>query len=268
MGYYIQQCEKMDDLISYCGVSIEKVPLLGPLLSYESGRLTQQGCLNHDKVISDRVVCEEHLSSLGSVAEGYKRIVDTRPHIQIKNTLLYSDIYSSIAGEVVNNFSYPIESPQILATVFDRMGNAVETKHGYPNDEYLKPGQSSGFWLNLDNPVSQGGKYTITSIFDKSEKIKPEILKLNVTGTSMTPVQLSGSVTNLGNQSVKDVQLSGTFYDRNHTVVDVATSSISELFPEETLPFTLSPTNNIPPGNEISSYRVTAQSPGFFMIPP
>ena len=73
--------------------------------------------------------------------DGYKRVLNTYPHIQIPHFIPYQDVlYSSIIGEVVNNYSHPIESPQILASFYDSHGDIVETKHEYAQDNYLKPG--------------------------------------------------------------------------------------------------------------------------------
>ncbi len=128
------------------------------LLNYQVNRRTQQGYLNHDKTISEDVICEEFVSTLGSIADGYNWILKTHPHLQTPSSIYTNLVYSDIIGEVVNNFSFPVESVQVLVTTFDNRGNVIETKRDYAQDSYLKPGQLSGFSVNLDKNLSQHSK--------------------------------------------------------------------------------------------------------------
>ena len=235
------------------------------MFNYEINRRIQQGCLSHDKTISEVVICEEYVNTFGSIADGYDRILKERPHLQTHTNLLSSEII----GEVANNFTFSVESVQVLVTIFDSRGNVIETKHGFPQDSYLKPGQISGFSVYLGNSLSPSANYVLTSIFKKSNLEKPVVLKLNVTSTSLNPVRIMGTVTNLGNKSTENVEASGIFYDGNHTVIDVATGSANNrttLMPGENASFIL-PYTNWENWDKIKSYTLSVQSPDYFMAP-
>jgi hypothetical protein len=152
MSYFSEQCNKLDNLLSYCNLPGSLDTVFLPLVTYyEFARAVQQGCLRHQQISQD-LICEEYINTFGSVADGYKRVLNTYPHIQIPHSTPYQDVsFSSIIGEVVNNYSHPIESPQILATFYDSHGDVVETKHKYAQDNYLKPGQPSGFIMSSNS---------------------------------------------------------------------------------------------------------------------
>ena len=143
-------------------------------------------------------------------------------HIHISRSLTsipyQMSYYSSIIGEVVNNYSHPIESPQILATFYDSHGDIVETEHEYAQDNYLKPGQPSGFIMSL---IPSNTKFVLTTIFKNSSINKLPYLNLNVTTTNMNPVQVLGTVTNMGTNLTSNVEVTGIFYDKDHNVIDI-----------------------------------------------
>ncbi|MDQ5868746.1 MAG: FxLYD domain-containing protein [Thermoproteota archaeon] len=173
----------------------------------------------------------------------------------------------------MNNYSFPVDSIQILVTTFDEEGKVIETKRVNPQDTYLRPGQQSGFSVSLDNFMSKNSTYAMTSIFKKSSIDKPALLKLNVTTISMNPVYIRGTVTNLGNQSTDDVEVSGIFYDANHTVIDVAkgnayVNNSTALLPNEKAAFIVQPDVNFRERDKISSYTASVQSPEYAMAPP
>ena len=69
MDYYIQQCDRLDNLITYCGISDEN-SRINQMLIYQAARIIQQGCLSNVKTISENVICEEHVATLGTIADG------------------------------------------------------------------------------------------------------------------------------------------------------------------------------------------------------
>ena len=174
----------------------------------------------------------------------------------------------------MNNYSFPVDSIQILVTTFDEEGKVMETKRVNAQDTYLRPSQPSGFSVSLESIMSNNSNYTMTSIFKKSNIDKPPLLKLNVTTVSMNPVYIRGIVTNLGNQSTDDVEVSGIFYDANHTVIGVAKGNVNNLnnstalLPNEKGVFIVQPDVNFRERNKISSYTASVQSPDYAMAPP
>ena len=89
--------------------------------------------------------------------------------------ILYSALNNdTIIGEVLNNFSYPIELVRITATVYDKNGVITATGDKYVNDYVLKPGVRSGFDIYLDEPLPGSSKYILTTSFQKSDDVKPE----------------------------------------------------------------------------------------------
>ena len=62
-------------------------------------------------------------------------------HPLVPPKILYSALNNdTIVGEVLNNFSYPIELVRITATVYDKNGVITATGDKYANDYVLKPG--------------------------------------------------------------------------------------------------------------------------------
>jgi hypothetical protein len=95
--------------------------------------------------------------------------------------ILYSALNNdTIVGEVLNNFSYPIELVRITAIVYDKNGIITATGDKYVNDYLLKAGSRSGFSIFLDEPLPGSSKYILTASFDKSDDIKPEALLLSI----------------------------------------------------------------------------------------
>jgi len=102
---------------------------------------------------------------------------DDEPNPDILYSALNSD---TIVGEVLNNFTYPIESVRITASVYDKNRLLAATGETYTSDYQLKPGSRSGFDIYLDEKLPSNSKYTLTSTFEESEDDKPEALQLSV----------------------------------------------------------------------------------------
>src|SRR6059036_1560887 len=106
----------------------------------------------------------------GTVAE------DTEPKPDILYSALKSD---TIVGEVLNNFTYPIEAVRITASVYDKNGVIAATGDSYTSEYWIKPGSRSGFDIYLDEKLPNNSKYTLTISLEKSENDKPEALQLS-----------------------------------------------------------------------------------------
>lgn len=72
---------------------------------------------------------------------------DAEPKLDILHSALHSN---SIVGEVLNNYTYPIEAVRITASVYDKNGVIVATGDSYTSEYWIKPGSSSGFDIHLD----------------------------------------------------------------------------------------------------------------------
>jgi len=162
-----------------------------------------------------------------------------------KPDILYSALHSdTIVGEVLNNFTYPIESVLITASVYDTNGVIAATGDTYSSDYQLKPGMKSGFDIYLDEKLPSNSKYTLTTRFEKSEKDKPDALQLSVGRNSKDSksFKVVGEVLNQGQDDANSVKVSGIFYDKNHKVLDAdyTYSNPNIISPNKKAPFELS----------------------------
>ena len=144
---------------------------------------------------------------------------DAEPSPDILYSALNKD---TIVGEMLNNFSYPIELVRITVTVYDKNGVIVATGDKYVNDYLIKPGSRSGFDIFLDETLPSKSKYTLTTSFEKSENDKPETLQLSVgkNSKSTNTFRVLGEVMNQGKNDANAVKVSAIFYDEKHKVVD------------------------------------------------
>jgi hypothetical protein len=144
---------------------------------------------------------------------------DVQPSLDILYSVLKKD---TIVGEVLNNYSYPIELVRVTATVYDRGGVIVATGDKYVNDYLLQPGSKSGFDIFLDETLPDKSKYILTSSFEKSDDVKTEALQLSVGKNSKNSnsFRVIGEVLNQGNKDANAVKVSAIFYDKKHNVVD------------------------------------------------
>ena len=136
--------------------------------------------------------------------------------------LYYALNKDTIVGEMLNNFSYPIELVRITVTVYEKNGVIVATGDKYVNDYLIKPGSRSGFDIFLDETLPSKSKYTLTTSFEKSENDKPEALQLSVgkNSKSTNTFRVLGEVMNQGKNDANAVKVSAIFYDEKHKVVD------------------------------------------------
>jgi hypothetical protein len=171
-------------------------------------------------------------------------------------------------GEVLNNFTYPIELVRITASVYDKNGVIAATGDYYANDYQIKPASRSGFHIFLDEKLPSNSKYTLTVSFEKSEDDKPAALLLSVDTNSEGPrsFKVLGEVINQGQDDANSVKVSGIFYDKDHKVVDVDYTYTKPdiISPNKKAPFELSfYTDN---SKKIKSVAINAQSDEYSLI--
>ena len=166
---------------------------------------------------------------------------DAQPRPNILYSALNKD---TILGEVVNNFSYPIELVRITATVYDKNDVIVATGDKYVNDYLIKPGSRSGFDIFLDETLPSIKKYTLTTSFEKSEDDKPEALQLSVGKNfkGSNSFKVLGEVMNQGENAANSVKVSTIFYDNDHKVVntDYVFTNPDIISPNKKAPFEFS----------------------------
>ena len=190
---------------------------------------------------------------------------DAEPRPDILYSALHSD---TIVGEVLNNFTYPIELVHITASVYDKNGVIVATGEYNANDYQIKPGMRSGFHIFLDEKLPGNSKYTLTTSFEKSEDDKPAALLLSVDTNSKGPgsYKVLGEVINQGPDVANSAKVSGIFYDKDHKVVDVDYTYTNPdiISPNKKAPFELSfYTDN---SKKIKSVAINAQSDEYSLI--
>jgi len=186
-----------------------------------------------------------------------------------KPDILYSALRSdTIVGEMLNNFTYPIEAVRITASVYDKNGVIAATGDSYTSEYWIKPGSRSGFDIYLDEKLPSNSKYTLTISLEKSENDKPEALQLSVGKNSKgsNNFKLLGEVINQGQDSANSVKVSGIFYDKNHKVMDAdyTYTNPDKIGPNKKAPFELSFYTNNP--EKIKSIAINAQSNEYSLI--
>jgi hypothetical protein len=190
---------------------------------------------------------------------------DAEPRPDILYSTLKSD---TIVGEVRNNFSYPIESVLITASVYDKNGVIAATGDTYTSDYQIKPGMKSGFDINLEKQLPGNSKYTLTTRLEKSKADKPEALQLSVGKNSKDSksFRVIGEVLNQGEDTANSVRVSGIFYDKDHKVLDVdyTYTNPGVISPNKKAPFELSfYTNNV---DKIKTIAINAQSDEYSLV--
>ena len=235
--------------ISYCSLAA----VLGLISSFMSINSTYAQI----EIPTDKNITSPNFN--GTVGE------DTEPKPDILYSALKSD---TIVGEVLNNFTYPIELVHMTASVYDKNGVIIATGEYNANDYQIKPGMRSGFHIFLDEKLPSNSKYTLTTSFEKSEDDKPAALLLSVDTNSKGPgsYKVLGEVINQGPDVANSVKVSGIFYDNDHKVVDIEYTYTKPdiISPNKKAPFELSfYTDN---SKKIKSVAINAQSDEYSLI--
>jgi hypothetical protein len=169
------------------------------------------------------------------------KIEDAQPRPNIIYSALNKD---TIVGEVLNNFSYPIELVRITATVYDKNDVIIATGDKYVNDYLIKAGNRSGFDIFLDETLPSNSRYTLITSFEKSEGDKPEALQLSVGKNSKgsNSFRVLGEVLNQGENAANSVKVSAIFYDNENKVIntDYVFTNPDIISPNKKAPFEFS----------------------------
>jgi hypothetical protein len=143
----------------------------------------------------------------------------------------------------------------------------VATGQTYANEYNIKPGDRSGFDIFLDKKLPNNSKYTLTSIFKKSEE-KPEalLLSVNTIAKGSGIFRVLGEITNQGQDDANSVKVSGIFYDKDHKVLhaNYTYTNPDIISPNKKSPFDLSFYTDNP--ENIKSMALNAQSDEYSLI--
>lgn len=186
-----------------------------------------------------------------------------------KSSLIISSFSSSIVGEILNNFSFPIGSIQVIASVYDNSDNLIATGDTYTDLDELRPGEKTGFSIFFfGEKLPKKSKYTLSTEYDEIGDSKPAMLKLKLGKFSKKDFSSSlvGEVTNLDTDDSTDrVKVSAIFYDKNKNIVatETAYTKIDVLEPGKKSPFEITLFSE--EGKKVKSYAVNVESNDFSM---
>ena len=128
-----------------------------------------------------------------------------------------------IVGIILNNFTFPIQSINVFATLYNSNNQIITTGNTLTNIEQVEPKQSTGFNIIINN-IPQNFSYYVISATHKNANIsKPELLTTNLDKYYLDingNYHITGKISNDGNNSAKFVKVTGIFLDANGKVVD------------------------------------------------
>ena len=158
---------------------------------------------------------------------------------------MYKDSIGNIhiVGELQNNFRYPINFVQVIATLYDASKQVVGTSNTYTDVDFLRPGERSGFDIILSNS-NNAVNYALQATYERALTTKSAFLNLSVGKgyqDSIGNYHLVGEVSNIGNNATRFVKVSSIFFDANNKVIDAVTTytNPSDLQPGQKAPFDL-----------------------------
>src|SRR6266487_885455 len=130
-----------------------------------------------------------------------------------------------IVGEVMNNFSFPIQAVKVTAVLYDSRKHVAGTQSTYTYLDLLRPGENSGFGMILANNTKNATSYSLVTSYVRTNISKASFLNTKIDSTAKDNVtdayHVMGEVANLGKNATNSVKVSGVLFDSNHRVVDV-----------------------------------------------
>jgi hypothetical protein len=153
----------------------------------------------------------------------------TNPTLVIPPVLIheYTDGTGStyIVGEVINNFSFPVQSVKVTAVLYDPQKHVAGTQSTYAYLDLLRQGENSGFGMILANNTKNATSYSLVTSYVRTNISKASFLNTKIDSTAKDNVtdayHIIGEVANLGKNATNSVKVSGVLFDSNHRVVDV-----------------------------------------------
>lgn len=131
--------------------------------------------------------------------------------------------YLHIVGEVLNNTDKHIRYVKIIANIYDKDNNLLDTDFTYTRLDNVPAGEKTCFDLALPDPIGRDNiLFEPVQYFDDGEP--PIDLTLSNVSSSIHPTfgwyEIIGEVTNQESTRIEYVQPIGTLYSYNEKVVD------------------------------------------------
>jgi hypothetical protein len=150
-----------------------------------------------------------------------------------------------LVGDVINNFSFPIQSVRVTAILYDPQKHVAGTQSTYAYLDLLRPGENSGFGMILSNSTKNAANYSLVTSYFRTNISKASFLNIKIDGTAKDNAtdayHIRGEVSNLGKNTTNSLKVSGILFDSNHRVVDVVDTppKLAVLNPNQTTSFDL-----------------------------
>jgi len=169
-----------------------------------------------------------------------------KPGIFLNDSIDYVDDlgYLHIIGEVINNQDKAYEFLKVIATLYDKDHNVLDTNFVYSDVAVIPPYGKSTFDI-----VFKGGSAGVTDYKVEMEGIEsnplPMGLKLGLAEISGVDILgnylVTGEVFNKGKTTAHYVKVSGLLYDedKNLLSVDYTFTELTDIYPGQSSPFEL-----------------------------
>lgn len=184
------------------------------------------------------------------------------------DTLGYLHIFGEVENIGIQSFKYV----EITGTFYDLDHIVIATEYTFTKLDQVEPGQKSPFDLFImnANTSAQVTSYHLSVTADATNA-KPQGLQILSHSSSIDDLgyfEIVGEVQNLRNNSASYVEVIGTFYDANGTVIgcDYTFTNPTNLAGGETSPFKMT-FMYMPLSSDITSYALTAQSTEYSVLP-
>lgn len=180
--------------------------------------------------------------------------------------------YYDVVGEVKNVGDQPVEWVTVTATFYDSEGQVVGTNSAYTYLEVLLPGRKSPFKIveTESAVIEKITNYSLKVSFQQSAGL-PMGLQI-VSNSSYVDefgwFHVTGEIKNIGTATANYVEVIGTFYDAEGTVVYAFSANPEPriLEPNQKASFELV-VGDKSRADLISSYELTAESEEYAIIP-
>ena len=180
--------------------------------------------------------------------------------------------YLHVFGEVQNNGSQTLKYVEIVGTFYNAGHVVIETEYTFTLLDQLEPTQKSPFDLFIMNTNTSADvtsyKLTVTGSEANPKPRGLQILSHSSSIDQLDYLEIVGEIQNLQNNSASYVEVIGTFYDQNGTVIgcDYTFTDPTDLAGGQTGPFKIVFMYEAL-SSLVSSYTLTAQSNEYSMIP-
>jgi hypothetical protein len=100
--------------------------------------------------------------------------------ISHQNVSMYRDIagVTHIVGVIVNPFTFPIQSVQVVASAHNAIHQLVSTGSTYADIDQLRPKEKSGFDILMMSGLVNGYNYELSASYERADTVKPAALYL------------------------------------------------------------------------------------------